>query len=178
MALGPDASYSSGSKIYIKQQPSGATLNSNAITTEEVSDVGSLQSQYGLMAFNGQVVAQKVSITTAKGSSNVCQVTITALDNGGQPVTGVPFDVDVILSDNANGVGVTATAPSGGVSFTAGTSLNAYVNNKAYYVQTNASGQIVFNITDTGKTGYYIMVQGQCTTVPEVSAQLTSASYG
>lgn len=178
MPLGPDPSYGTQSKFYVKQQPAGTTLNGNTVATEAVEDVGSLVSQYGLQSLNGQILPAQILFTIAKGSANVCVVTAQVADNGGQAIAGFPFDLDVILSDNANGVGITATAPSSSASVTTGTVLNTYTANKAFYAQTDATGKVVLTITDTGKTGYYVMVQAGCQPLPSVSRQLTSADYG
>jgi len=178
MATGQDTNYSGQSKIYIKQQPAGTTLNNNTVTTEEVTDVGGLQSQFGLAAVNGTILAQKVAFAIAAGAANVTNITITLQDNGGQAVTGQPFDVDVILSDAATGIGVTATTPSGGIAITTGTQLNVYVTSKALYVQSNGSGQIVVQITDTAKTGFWIMIQGATLPYAYVSRRLVTADYG
>lgn len=178
MALGPDTTYSGCSKIYIKQQPENVTLNGNTIVTEEVTDAGGLQSNNGLSAFNGVVLPGKISFAAAAGGTQYyCAVTITVQDNGGNPIINTPFDMDVILSDAATGVGVTATTPSGGISATTGTVLNIYVAGKAVYAQTNGAGQIVLQIIDSAKTGFYIMVQGCALPVPYVSPQLVAANY-
>lgn len=178
MATGQDTTYSGQSKIYIKQQPAGTSINGNTVTTEEVTDVGGLQSQFGLSAFNGTILPGKVNFSPAKGAANICIITITIQDNGAQPILNTPFDVDVVLSDAATGVGVTATTPSVSATITTGTTLNTYVANKAFYAQTNASGVIVLTINDAAKTGYFIMVQGAALPVPYVSAQLVAANYG
>ena len=178
MAIGQDGTYSGQSKIYTKQQPEGVTINGNTVTTEEVSDTGSLRNRFGLRAVNNKITADKIAFAIAPGAANHTVVTITIQDNGGQPITGQPFDLDVILSDLATGVGVTATVPSGGVAITTGTSLNAYVANKAFYIQSDTNGVIVINITDAGKTPYAIMVQGCSLPFSYVSRLLVPADYG
>jgi hypothetical protein len=182
MPLGPDTSYSGASKIYTKQQPDGQTINGNAITTEQVCDVGSVVQQYGVTTLNGQVLPGPCSFTIAPfgaGGTHQVSITIQVQDNGGQPITGLPWDLDVILSDNANGVGVTATAPSVSTTVNAGggTLLNTYIANKAFYVQTNASGQVQIIINDASKTGYYIMCQAGNQPFASVSRQLVSGDY-
>jgi hypothetical protein len=178
MPLGPDTSYQSGSRIYIKQQPGGQLLNGNTIITEEVTDVGSLSNQYGVTALNGKILPAGVTFSIAPGAATHCVVTIQVVDNGGNAITGYPWDMDLILSDTSTGTGITATTPSGGISITTGTALNTYTANKALYVQSNANGVVVLNITDTAKTGFYVMVQGNPTPLPAVSPQLVTANYG
>lgn len=178
MALGPDTTYSSSSKIYTKQQPAGTTLNGVPITTEEVVDVGGLLNIYGNLAFNGQILPGKVNFAIAPGAATHSVITITVQDNAGNPITGVPFDCMVNLSDAATGVGLTATTPSGGIAFTTGTLLSTYVVSKSARVQSDTNGVIVLNITDAAKTGYFIMVQGSALPVTYVSRQLLAGDYG
>jgi hypothetical protein len=177
MALGQDASYSGQSKIYIKQQPQGQTLNGNTITTEEVVDVGGLTNRYGLDALNGTILPAKITFGIAPGAANHTVITVTVVDNGGNAVA-FPWDLDFILSDSATGVGVTTTTPSGGISVTTGALLNTYITSKACYAQSNGSGVLVVNITDTAKTGFYIMVQAGSQPLPSVSRQLVAGDYG
>ena len=87
MAVGQDTTYSGQSKIYIKQQPENVTLNSNTIVTEEVTDVGALQSQFGLAAFNGQILPGLIKFTFAANGANVSKCSIQVQDNGGQNIT-------------------------------------------------------------------------------------------
>jgi hypothetical protein len=177
MPLGPDASQSGSAKIYIKQQPQNTTLNGNTVTTEEVSDVGSLVNEYGLQALNGQVLPAKVAISFAPGAANHSIVTIQVQDNGGQNITGFPFDLDVIFSDNADGTGLTGTALTA-ESVTSGVILNTYTAHKAFYIQTDNTGKVVLDITQASKPGYYVMVQAGCQPIPVVSAQMVAGNYG
>ena len=158
MSIGPDGTYAGAAKIYTKQQPEGVTLNGNTITTEEVTDVGGLQNNYGLYALNGVIQVQKLSITAVPGAATVTTVTIQLQDNGGQNVANQPYDFDLILSDSAFGVGLTATVTQA-VAFTSGIILNTYTANKAYYVQCDATGKVVFTLTDAARTQFYIMIQ-------------------
>jgi hypothetical protein len=177
MAVGPDVSQSGSSKIYVKQQPQGTTLNGNAITTEEVFDANSLQNVYGLEALNGVVLPGKVTFAIAPGSANVCNVTITVCDNGGHAITGTPFHFDVQLSDAATGIGQTATTASGTVTTTTGVVTTTYAAKKALYVETDTNGVVVLAITDTAKTGFYVAAIG-ATPYPFVSRQLLTADFG
>lgn len=178
MPLGPDASYSQASRIYTKQQPDGQTINGNTVITEQVNDVGSLTQQYGLQTFNGQILPGFIQFTVApfgSGGSHQVQVTIQVVDNSGQPITGVPYDLDVILSDNANGVGVTA-ATMLSFNITAGTQLNQYIANKAFYVQTDATGKVVINFGITATPQIYVMVQAGQQPTPSIGS-VPPASY-
>ena len=176
MGLGPDNSYNGQSKIYRKQQPDGATFNSASVITEEVLDAGSLLSHYGQESYGGVVEPANATFSISKGgSANLSIVTVQINDGAGHPIASLPVDLDVVLSDAASGVGVTATTASGGVAVTTGTQLTAYIAAKALHAQCNASGVIAITITDTAKTGFYVAVLGL--PVPFVSRQLVAADY-
>src|SRR6266849_5562122 len=157
MALGSDATYLQ-SKVYIKQQPAGQTLNGNTVTTEEVTDVGGLQTQLGLASINGQILPGKIGFTIAANGANVSKISIQVQDNGGQSIartdglaTTAPtvWDLDIILATSA-GV-LTGLSPSTGLSVVTGTLLNTYAPTlaRALYVQTNSAGLAEVNLTDT-----------------------------
>lgn len=185
MAVGQDTTYSGGGSIYIKQQPESVTLNGNTVTTEEVTDVGGLQSLFGLSAFNGQVLPGKIGFTIAPGAANVSTITIQVQDNGGKTITRTDgltttaptvWDLDVMLA-KSDGT-ITNLTPSTGIAVTTGTSLNVYVAGKALYAQTDNTGKVVITVTDTGKQGFYVMVQGGSLSVPALSRQLVAGDYG
>jgi hypothetical protein len=177
MATGQDASQSGASRIYVKQQPQGTTINGNAVITEQVIDTGGLDNTFGLQALNGQILPAKITFTIAPGAANHSVITIQVVDNGGQAVTGFPFDLDIIFSDNADGTGLTATALTA-QSFTSGVLLNTYTASKAFYVQTDNLGKVVVDITQAAKTAYVVMVQAGCQPLPAVSRALVAGDYG
>jgi hypothetical protein len=120
-----------------------------------------------------------ITLTPAAGGANVSEVTITVVDGGGDPLSGVHV-LDVYLSDAATGVGLTATTASGTVTAktASGTVLGALTTKKALRVSTTAAGVFVLEITDTAKTGFYV-----CAVLPIsgrviVSDQLVTADYG
>ena len=182
MATGKDPNYSGQSKVYIKQQPAGTMLNSNTITTEEVTDVGGLQSQFGLGSFNGQILAGLISFTFAANGSTISLCTIQVQDNGGQSLTQTDgktptvFHLDVSLA-NSNGT-ITSLTPSTGLAVVTGTLLNTYVAGKALYIESNGSGQVQVNITDTTRQGFFVMVQAGTQPIPSISRQMVTGDYG
>lgn len=185
MAIGSDPTYVGQSKVYIKQQPAGTSINSNTVTTEEVTDVGGLQTQLGLSSINNQILPAKIGFTIAPNGSTICKVTIQVQDNGGQPIartdgltTTAPtvWDLDVMLA-NSDGT-VTSLTPSTGLTVVTGTLLNTYVAGKAMYIQSNNVGVVAVNITDTGRQGFYVMVQAGGQPIPSLSRQLVTGDYG
>lgn len=181
MGLGPDVSYSHASKIYTKQQPDGTTLNGTTVVTEEVLDAGSVSQVYGLQTINGQILPVQITFSFAKGAANVSNVTIQVTDNAGNAVTQTDgktpqvFHLDISLA-KSDGT-VTNLTPSTGLGVSTGTLLNTYVAGKALYVETDATGKAVVTVTDTGKQGFYIMVQAGCQPLPTLSRQMTSNDY-
>ena len=113
----------------------------------------------------------------ATDGSNATLVTITTRNGMGK---AVPCEFGVRLSDNASGLGLTATTASGNVTDkTAGTTgqlLATQVAKKALWVQTTAAGTYQLSITDTAKTAFVIVVVIDGLVMPV--ATLATASYG
>ena len=129
----------------------------------------------------GKGIPTAIGISNGVGAaSNIANVTFQMQDCYNNPVAGV-FEFDILLSDSAAGLGLTATTASGGVAAASGGGavLGALTTSKALRVQTNANGQFVLAITDTAKTGFYPVAQfgNQGANPAIVGAQLTSASY-
>lgn len=119
------------------------------------------------------------SFTPAAGGANVSEVTIQVTDDEGEALAGV-FGLDVWLSDAADGEGLTGTAASGTVTVksSSGTVLGTYTAKKALRVQTKDDGTFILEITDTGKTGFYVAAIVPATGAAAVSRQLVTADYG
>lgn len=113
----------------------------------------------------------------AADGANATLVTLTLRNLNGAPVAG---EFDVRLSDNASGLGLTATTASGAVGDkTAGTTgqvIATHVAKKAFRVQTTAAGTYQLSITDTAKTPFKVatVIDG----LPDVVLTLATASYG
>lgn len=119
----------------------------------------------------------KATLSPAAGTSNVCLVTIQVTDGSGNNIAA-PITLVVTLSDAATGAGLTATTASGAVAAgTAGADLGDLTAKKAKVVQTDATGKYILSITDTAKTGFYVVanIPGL---KPFVSAQLVTGNYG
>jgi predicted RecA/RadA family phage recombinase len=119
------------------------------------------------------------TFAAAAGASNVAEVTITPRDAIGAALAGVRT-LELWLSDDAAGAGLTSTTASGTVVAKSGegTVLTAFTAKKHLSVQTKAAGTFVLQITDTAKTGFYVCVRNPSTGLVSVSAQLTAGSYG
>jgi hypothetical protein len=125
----------------------------------------------------GTPVAYRCTITPAAGSANVCLVTIQFTDGAGNAMP-VPINFDLTLSDAATGAGLTAVTASGAVAAGAsGTDLGTFTSKKALHCQTDATGKYILSITDTSKTGFYVVVQAGLGNLI-VSAQLVAGNYG
>jgi len=120
-----------------------------------------------------------VTLTPAAGAADVCEVTVAVKDAAGAAVAQV-FNLDLWLSDAASGAGLTAVTASGAVTnkTASGIVLGTYTAKKALRVQTLATGVFVLSITDSAKTGFYVVAQVPATGRPAVSAQLVAGDYG
>lgn len=119
----------------------------------------------------------RAEATVAPDGANAALVTITTRNGVGR---AVPCEFGIRLSDNASGLGLTATTASGNVTDkTAGTTgqvLATEVSKKALRVQTAADGTYQLGITDTAKTAFVIAVVLDGLVMPV--ATLATASYG
>ena len=152
-----------------------AAANEIQTALEVVDGVTATAAEITALADNQPCTA---TLTPAAGASNVCEVTI-QVRNGAGVAVAYPVVLDVLLSDAATGTGLTATTASGAVAAKAssGTDLAVLVAKKATKVQTKADGTYILSITDTAKTGFYVVanIPG---VAPSVSAQLVAGNYG
>jgi predicted RecA/RadA family phage recombinase len=118
-----------------------------------------------------------VSMAAAAGGSNVTEVTVTVKDAAGNTVAAV-HHLDLWLSDDVDGQGLTGTTASGAVAAKAasGTDIVAYVAKKALRVQTLKTGVYILSITDTAKTAFKVAasINGKTT----VGLTLATGNYG
>lgn len=148
---------------------SGSTLDLSAGTT-----VRGLESQGGA----NLPASITFSIAAGTAASNISNVTITVVDAAGAAVAAV-HHLDVCLSDASSGAGLTGTTASGTVQAKAssGTVLGTLTAKKALRVQTLATGVFILEITDSAKTGFYVVVQIGGRSV-FVSRQLVAGDFG
>lgn len=120
-----------------------------------------------------------IAFTIAAGGANVSEITIAVTDIGGNTIAGV-YALDIILSDAATGVGLTATSASGTVQAktASGTDLGVLTAKKALRVNTLADGTYILEITDTAKTGFYVAAAVPAHGLMQVSRVLVSGDYG
>lgn len=123
------------------------------------------------------VCPDSCTIAPAAGSANVSLVTITVKDGSGTAMARAT-PITVWLSDASTGLGVTATTASGAVAAGAsGTDIVDLTAKKVKKVVTSATGVYILSITDTSKTGFYVVVDiPDCSL--QVSAQLVTGNYG
>jgi len=133
----------------------------------------------GDLVINGVNVPRSASFTPAANGSNVCEVLIALKDSLGVAVAGV-FALDVYLSDDPAGAGLTATTASGAVTAatSGGTELNAMVAKKAFRVLTKADGTYKLSITDSAKTAFVVCAQLPSFGKVNASAALVTGNYG
>ncbi|MBS4051286.1 MAG: hypothetical protein KGZ69_08785 [Methylomonas sp.] len=121
--------------------------------------------------------ARNVTGVAADAAANVSEVTITVTDENGDAVAKV-HHLDVWLSDDADGQGLTATSASGTVTnkSASGTVLQIYSAKKAIRVQTLKTGIFILEITDSAKTAFKVCASINGKAV--VLATLAAANYG
>ena len=119
------------------------------------------------------------TFAAAAGASNVVEVTITPRDAVGAALASVRT-LELWLSDDATGAGLTGTTASGTVIAKSGegTVLTAFTAKKHLSVQTKAAGTFALQINDTAKTGFYVCVRNPATGLVTVSSQLVTGNYG
>lgn len=120
-----------------------------------------------------------ITFSPAAGGANVCEVTCTVKDAAGATIAGV-FTFDLWLSDAATGAGLTGTTASGTVTNKAASGIVIATNTakKALRVQTLATGIFILEITDTGKTGFYVAAELPSIGSTKISSQLVAGNYG
>lgn len=90
------------------------------------------------------------TVAFAAGAVNVTQATVQLKDGFGKNIAG-RRRVEFYMSTDVNGSGLTASAYSGNVTATAGAILTAITAKKHFIGVTDATGKIVFTITDTAE---------------------------
>jgi len=110
------------------------------------------------------------SITAAVKVGSTRLVTVTMKDAKARPISGITR-VLLWLSDAANGAGLCAAAPSGGIALaTNGTILNPTVAGKYLDCQTDTTGVLTLNVTEATSKTFYV-----CITFPDGSMNVPFA---
>lgn len=129
-------------------------------------------------ALDALPIAENVTIALAAGAANSFNATITVKDKEGVAVPGI-HTLDVWISDDADGSGLTATAASGALTASTGVILTALTAKKHVRLTTAATGIAVLNLVDSVKTqGERVVVTNPGTSRPVVSAATVTATYG
>ncbi len=125
----------------------------------------------------GESRMTELSMTAAAGTTNLCNVTIQAVNYEGTALAGIR-NLTIWLSDSASGIGLTATTASGTVTATTGTDLVDLTAKKIKIIQTDATGKIVLAITDSAKTLFKVCAQVGDPSSVVVGTTLITANYG
>lgn len=119
-----------------------------------------------------------VTIALAAGAANSFDATITVKDKDGNTIAARHV-LEVWISDDADGNGLTATAASGALTASTGTILTALTAKKHVRLTTAATGIAVLNLVDSAKTqGERVVVTNPASNRPVVSAPTVTATYG
>lgn len=112
----------------------------------------------GPASLGDPAVAAAASFTIGAEDTNVINVAIQLKDAAGNDIA-YKACVQIYLSDDSAGDGLIATATSGNVAIgTDGTVINSYTAKKHLLVQSEADGDIDFNITESGAKTLYMVV--------------------
>lgn len=155
---------------------SGNTLIGTAVAiAANPSATGQVRLNGGALFDDGLPIS--VSMSAAAGATNITEVTITVKDAANNTVAAV-HHMDVWLSDDADGAGLTGTTASGTVTnkTASGIVLSTYTAKKALRVQTLKTGIFVLEITDSAKTAFKV-----CATIngkAVVGKTLAAGDYG
>jgi hypothetical protein len=102
-----------------------------------------------------------VTYTIGTEAADVINVAGQVVDNDGDAISGIRY-LTVFLSDDAEGIDKTGTAPATSVAIgTNGYVINVLEAKISFIVQTDADGAFDLDITDTtGATWYMVAVMG------------------
>ncbi len=121
---------------------------------------------------------EKATVTLAAGAANSFNATITAKDKDGNAILGRHV-LEVYVTNDAEGDGLTATAASGALTASTGVVLTALTAKKHIKAITDANGVLVLNLVDTAKTqGERIVVVIPRDGRTVVSDPTVTATYG
>lgn len=97
-------------------------------------------------------VANNVTITyAASATTDGIEATFTVVDAAGTAIDAI-HTLEVWISDDADGSGLTATSASGALTAAAGTILTALTAKKHVIANTNASGVLTLLLVDSANT--------------------------
>ena len=123
-------------------------------------------------------VCEKVTVALAAGAANSFDATITAKDKDGVAIAGRQV-LEVYVTSDAEGDGLTSTAASGALTASTGVILTALTAKKHVRLITNAAGVAVLNLVDSAKTqGERIVAVVPNTGRTVVSDATVTATYG
>lgn len=143
-----------------------------------MAQVGSDRGTRALCYKNELTPIASITATAAASTANVCLVTIQCKDAKGVALTS-KRKLEIWLSDDSGGMGVTGTTASGNVvaSGTDGAVITALTAKKHLSVVTDATGEFILSITDTAKTAFNVCVANPYT--GEITVEtLATADYG
>lgn len=120
----------------------------NSAGSVEVKDAGGSAS----LLVDGVEMAPTVSISyAASATTDGIEATMTVTDAAGTAIAAI-HNLEVYISDDADGSGLTATSASGALTAVTGTILTALTAKKHVSANTNASGVLTLRLVDSSNT--------------------------
>lgn len=145
---------------------SPVTIDTLSVTTLTVT---------GATTLTSKKLPDSVNFIINTGSTNTANIVFQIDDGAGTLIQNV-LPINVYLSDSSAGGNLAVHVPSGGINIVTGAILFQPVSGLFIHAVSDASGSLQFNLVDTAKTAYYIVVEINGHVV--VSRRLTSADYG
>ena len=106
----------------------------------------------GQLSIDQAVIPANVTISyAASATTDGIEATFTVVDGAGTAIAAI-HSLEMWISDDADGSGLTATAASGALTFPTGTQLTALTAKKHAIFNTNSSGVGVALLVDSANT--------------------------
>lgn len=106
----------------------------------------------GEVKVNGAVSPANVTISyAASATTDGIEATLTVVDSEGTAIPAI-HALDVYVSDDADGSGLTATSASGALTAATGTILTAHTAKKHVQANTDANGVLTLLLVDSANT--------------------------
>lgn len=126
----------------------GTAITATAAELNILDGVTALAGELNLL---DDVCANITIAYAASATTDGIEATLTVKDSAGAAIDAI-HNLEVWISDDADGSGLTATAASGALTAAAGTILTAYTAKKHVSANTNSSGVLTLLLVDSANT--------------------------
>lgn len=120
-------------------------------TAAELNALDGVTASVGELNLNDDIVSDINIAYAASVTTDGIEATFTVNDAAGSAIDAI-HNLEVWISDDADGSGLTANSASGALTASAGTILTAYTAKKHISANTNASGVLTLLLVDSANT--------------------------